>query len=209
MTKHNESYITIEKAYQHFNKHLWGGKLPPCLITYTRHRRAYGYFSPNRMITVDSKSIAHEIALNPLHFKTRPLHEVLSTLVHEMAHLWQQERGNFAGNYHNREWGSEMKRIGLYPSDTGRKGGKETGRNMSHYIIEGGLFEVSYDALKHKVILYQDRAETSAEKKVRRNKAASKTKYTCPHCEVNAWAKPNAPLMCGECECNMVTEDDI
>jgi hypothetical protein len=30
-------------------------------------------------------------------------------------------------------------------------------------------------------------------------KAASKTKYTCSGCGANAWAKPEALLICGEC----------
>jgi hypothetical protein len=30
-------------------------------------------------------------------------------------------------------------------------------------------------------------------------KKASKTKYTCPTCAQNAWAKPNALLICGNC----------
>ena len=33
----------------------------------------------------------------------------------------------------------------------------------------------------------------------RKKKAASKTKYTCPNCDANAWAKPEAQLICGTC----------
>jgi protein-arginine kinase activator protein McsA len=33
----------------------------------------------------------------------------------------------------------------------------------------------------------------------RKKKAASKTKYTCPTCGTNAWAKPNTALICGAC----------
>ena len=30
-------------------------------------------------------------------------------------------------------------------------------------------------------------------------KKSSKTKFTCPDCGQNAWAKPEAVLVCGEC----------
>jgi len=30
-------------------------------------------------------------------------------------------------------------------------------------------------------------------------KKASKTKFTCPECGQNAWAKPDAALICGDC----------
>ncbi|MDQ2774935.1 MAG: hypothetical protein M3Y57_08460, partial [Acidobacteriota bacterium] len=33
----------------------------------------------------------------------------------------------------------------------------------------------------------------------RKKKAASKTKYTCPTCGANAWAKPDTQLICGAC----------
>jgi hypothetical protein len=32
-----------------------------------------------------------------------------------------------------------------------------------------------------------------------RGKKSSKTKFTCPKCGLNAWAKPDACLICGEC----------
>ena len=40
-----------------------------------------------------------------------------------------------------------------------------------------------------------DAARTKAKKK-----AASKTKYTCPACAANAWAKPETALVCGDCD---------
>jgi hypothetical protein len=40
--------------------------------------------------------------------------------------------------------------------------------------------------------------EGDAEK--RKKKSASKTKYTCPTCNVNAWAKPQTALICGDCQ---------
>jgi hypothetical protein len=44
-------------------------------------------------------------------------------------------------------------------------------------------------------------AIVSAEEEVpRRRKAASKTKYNCPACELNAWAKPGVNLVCVDCE---------
>ena len=33
----------------------------------------------------------------------------------------------------------------------------------------------------------------------RKKKAASKTKYTCPTCGANTWAKPETKLICGVC----------
>jgi hypothetical protein len=67
--------------------------LPRCLITYQRQRNSFGYFSQGRFGTREGVEIAHEIALNPKHFRERTEEEILATLAHEMCHLWQHEFG--------------------------------------------------------------------------------------------------------------------
>ena len=47
--------------------------------------------------------------------------------------------------------------------------------------------------------LLQLEADAEAERGTREMKAASKTRYTCPRCSVNAWAKPGTRLACGVC----------
>jgi transcription elongation factor Elf1 len=44
--------------------------------------------------------------------------------------------------------------------------------------------------------------------KTRKKKAASKTRYSCPECGTNAWAKPAVHLVCGECDERMEEEID-
>jgi hypothetical protein len=41
----------------------------------------------------------------------------------------------------------------------------------------------------------------------RKKKAASETKYTCPSCSVNAWAKPYTTLICGDCREEMLADE--
>ena len=76
---------------------------------------------------------------------------------------------------------------------------------MSHLIDENGRFAKAVGKLlaEHPAILYSDRSENDA---TRKKKAASKTKYTCPGCGLNAWAKPDAQLVCGNCQEPMQAE---
>ncbi|MBT9598405.1 MAG: SprT-like domain-containing protein [Vitreoscilla sp.] len=88
----------------------------------------------------------HEIALNPATFSDRSDEEILSTLVHEMCHLWQQCHGRPGRRgYHIRDWAAQMLSIGigLYPSDTGRPGGRMVGERVSHYVVAGAPFAVA------------------------------------------------------------------
>jgi len=203
-----QTYTSLTTAYDFFNRELFSGSLPPCLITMQRHRGTFGYFCGERFAnTSDPKEITDEIALNPAHFASRKPVEVLSTLAHEMAHLWQHHYGKPSRTrYHNKQWAAKMREIGLIPTATGEPGGKETGQKMTHLIEENGRFASAVQTLlaEHPAILYHDRSVSDAE---RRKKAASKTKYTCPSCGLNAWAKPEAPLVCGNCQEPMQAEN--
>jgi hypothetical protein len=204
------TYSGLNLAYDFFNGRLFDSKLPACLITLQRHKGAYGYFAPGRFGSRDGSTTADEIALNPSHFKERCNGDILSTLVHEQAHLWQQHFGKPSrGGYHNKEWGAKMKELGLYPSSTAMPGGRETGQKVSHYIIKGGPFDLACNALLEKGFdhLYVELWDESAkEKKKRAEKAKSKTAFCCPTCETKAWAKPTASLMCGDCDEHMEAE---
>ncbi len=135
-----ETYAELQHAYDTFNAQLYEGELPECLITLQREKKAYGYFSAERFANRAGEK-TDEIALNPSYFAVVPLVEIMQTLVHEMAHLWQHHRGTPGrGRYHNGEWADKMEAIGLMPSSTGQPGGKRTGDSMADYAIEGGRF---------------------------------------------------------------------
>ncbi|MGJ4954598.1 SprT-like domain-containing protein [Bradyrhizobium sp. HKCCYLRH2015] len=206
------TYGELNRAYDFFNDRLFGGELPRCLITMQRHKGAYGYFSPERFGSRDGE-VADEIALNPTHFSTRTVRQTLSTLVHEMCHLWQKHFGRMPRRaYHDKQWAKKMHEVGLHPSSTGAPGGKQTGQHVSHFILDDGPFARAFDEFEKLGMneLFGDRlkiSESDAAKTAREKKKASKTKFTCPDCELNAWAKPDARIMCGTCEVPMEAEE--
>ena len=199
MTPTGHTYTAIDRAYAFFNSKLFGGELPCCLVTLQRKAKSYGYFAGNRFATRDGSQTTDEIALNPNHFACRTIEEILSTLVHEMVHLWQYRLGTPPKSaYHNCEWANKMLEVGLIPSTTGEPGGKQTGTKVSHYIEESGRYEQAVRELLGDgfTLAYADVLQTGTREK----KAASKTKYTCGECGANAWAKPGILLTCGECD---------
>jgi predicted SprT family Zn-dependent metalloprotease len=216
ITPTKETYDQLQYAYERLNAALFGGELPNCLMTLQRHRRTYGYFSGNRFAHQDGHS-TDEIALNPAHFRDRPVHEVLATLAHEMVHLWQAHHGKPGrGRYHNKEWAAKMKAIGLQPTDTGEEGGKETGDAVHHLIVPGGRFERATSRMKTKGYDLKwtenpriSRAGKSAEAEEAgaENKSGKRARYDCPQPHhddkgkeyvFRAWARHDAKLVCGE-----------
>ena len=243
------AYKELQHAYDFFNEHLFNNELPNLLITLQRGKLTFGYFSPERFT---GKSTVSELALNPDYFGERSLADTLSTLAHEMCHVWQHyaEVKKCRGGYHDRVWGHKMEAIGLMPSHSGLIGGKKTGQQMTHYIIQDGLFQqvvynllrggfeiswydrysanitapvskVNYDILvnwinntpKDNVELINKLTKTVNSNSIHmlddnNNKITIKPtlkgkntreKFTCPQCGLNAWAKPTAHLICGEC----------
>ena len=135
-----ESYQVIQEAYDYFNRKLFDGKLPNCLITYQRQKRIMGYVSFRRWVN-DNKEHVDELAINPEYFANYPVVEICQTLCHEMVHIWQAHFGQPGRRgYHNKEWASKMVKIGLMPSTTGKPGGEKTGEHVSDYIIANGAF---------------------------------------------------------------------
>jgi predicted SprT family Zn-dependent metalloprotease len=200
-------YQAFQQAYDFFNHELFGNSLPHVLVTLQRRSHTKGYFSPDRFAGRGVAEKVHELALNPDSFTSRTDEEILATLTHEMTHVWQCAHGDPGRpGYHNREWADKMKALGLYPSNDGNVSGKETGQNMSHYIIADGAFAEAYGKLKAKG--FQLHWESAA-REGNKTKIASKTKYSCPQCQQNAWAKPEAWLVCGECQCAMPGPDGI
>lgn len=189
-------YDEVTAAFDYFNKTLFDNRLTPVAITLTRHRKAFGFFAPKAFRSREGE-IAPEIALNPEHFVDRDPFEIYATLVHEMCHHYQNLFGKPSRNgYHNREFASIMKSVGLIASDTGEPGGKETGQNMSHYIDQAGMYIAAFNQfMQSHISEWGAMTELSFVPKGNR----SKVKYTCPECEQNAWAKPGANLCCGDC----------
>lgn len=208
-----ETYGFLIIAYDAINQEFFDGQLPNCMITLQRKGGALGYFSGNQFVDERDGQRTDEIALNPAALAKYPFEEVLSTLGHEMCHLWQyhfsayeKRRGKMRG-YHDKEWAAKMESIGLMPSDTGRPNGLKTGRSVSDYIIEGGPFSVFCEALKDSgfVLHWKEWQEYGAPMPdgiettgfpPQVQQPSSKTKFTCANCGQNAWAKPSAKIGC-------------
>jgi hypothetical protein len=199
-----DTYTQLDRAYRHFNKTLFASRLPACVITLHRKKGAFGYFWGDTWSERNGQHLTDEIALNPESFRERTTTEVLSTLVHEMCHLQQHHFGKPSrSGYHNKEWGRMMEAVGLIPSETGQPGGRKTGQRMTHYIAEGDKFARSCASLIDKGFSIPWQAMTGDEETARK-KAASKTRYSCAGCGLNAWGKPEIRLLCVECDMELM-----
>ena len=83
------------------------------------------------------------------------------------------------------------------PSNTGAPGGRRTGQQMTHYIVDGGPYDQAYNKL-----IAGGFAELLADiqRPTDRKKAESKTLSICPKCSGRGWSAPTQSLACGNCQ---------
>lgn len=191
-----------------------GQRLSTPVLTWTHDKRQAGCFWS--LVDKQNNSAgtwkingtqAFEIALNPnyvLEDKTGKY--FLRVLTHEMTHQWQAEFGKPGKVYHNSQFADKMETFGLICSNTGKEGGRRTGRSMREYIVPG-KFEDMFENRTPEFKRLFDRVThilgfASKPKKAKKNKV----KYKCngEDCDLTVWGKPGlsegGKLYCFDCD---------
>jgi predicted SprT family Zn-dependent metalloprotease len=93
---------------------FFDGKLPEVVLSFdVRNRKNLGHYCLRR----NGLGVRWNVNLNPIHLG-RPLYEVLATLLHELAHAWQYEKGTGGKPpHHNREFVEKCEAMGI-PTDS-------------------------------------------------------------------------------------------
>jgi predicted SprT family Zn-dependent metalloprotease len=201
----NEVFAAYSGQYDYFNRTLFNGELPDCLLNFSRKgKNNHGFFAPERWSDSeqsDGATFKHEISLNPTTLRNRSQEDITSTLVHEMCHLWQREFGKPGKRgYHNEEWAKKMDEVGLTPSNTGAPGGKRHGIQMTHFVTPDGVFARAFSAMPAELQLPWLGLDPTGTKGPA---PTSKFKYTC-QCDNKIWGRQGLNLRCEDCQSDFV-----
>jgi hypothetical protein len=73
---------------------------------------------------------------------------------------------------------------------------------MTHYVIEGGPFDLAFRRMPAAWFLPFTCGEAAAAtgKAKPTAKASSKSRYTCPSCSAHIWGKPGLEVVCVPCQ---------
>jgi hypothetical protein len=200
-------YTELRMLYDTCNTKFFASQLPPVMILLRPRRSTFGYFQKacwgQMPCDHSTRQAVHAIALNSTLLPRLGEEEMVSTLVHEMTHLWQECFGERKPPkpYHNREWAAKMVSMGLMPSSTGQPGGKQLGKNISEFRLDNGVFRHWYDALPKPLLSWGEVPQMVPVKT-----APKRLKYICPSCEQKAWALEGASLLCGDCREPLIVE---
>lgn len=204
----------LQTAFDHFNRELFGGKLPPVVFTFVKLKKARGHFHAGQWSAQGVEQRTHEIALDPVACELGGDEIAASVLVHEMVHELEQEEGRGPKKaYHSKTWAENMHKVGLRPIGVSSKGeptGKETGPNATHAIVDDGPFAKAWKKLAAEgwkltwsclpPVVKAKKGKGGGEGKSTEGKRQT---FCCPECDAKAWAKFSAKLKCGECDTDM------
>jgi predicted SprT family Zn-dependent metalloprotease len=209
-------YTMLQRAYDMFNDQLFDGVLPDCLITLRSYPNSKGFFVADQFAGRKSDEKICEIALNPDSFGISSDEEILSNLLHEMAHAWNHYYGiPTKPGYHSKAWSKKMLEVGLNPISYD-KNSKNTGYRVDHEIIDGGQFQKLAHQLLNTGVQFSWQSVKTSKKAdepepilCAEKKENSKTGFSCPECLQKAWAKSSANLLCGICNKRMLTKAEL
>lgn len=218
-------YADVTFAWQFLNERNFDGKLLDSVFVFTRHKKVQAYFRPNRFQNLNGKQ-AHEIGLNSGYLRTIGDAAALALIARLQCHQWRYDFGPVnarsqtpAPGYTDRITAVKMIEVGLMPPHTGLPEGDQTGYDVSHFVIEGGQFDLDCKELlasgfrinwhdkPDPPALNNDAKDADANATpVKPKKKATRTKFACDECEQAAWAKASAQLLCGRCGLPLISQ---
>jgi len=176
---------------------------------------AYGWISVNKVWSSKDAAWFREINLCA-EYLNRPVELVITTLQHEMVHLYNIHRNvqdtSRAGTYHNREFRDIAEQRGLVVEKDPKYGYCVTKPSLEFTELvkkncRAGCFKLE------RTKTYRDgtpkvtkTGSDGKEKTVTRTKQSSR-KYVCPECGVTVRASKDVNVKCGDCDLEMVKKN--
>ena len=195
----------LEDAYGVFNREYFNGELPMVMITIQSSLKAYGHCTTKK-IWASGSDRYYELNLSA-EYLSRPIENVLATLVHEMVHIYCMETGikdtSNNGRYHNKRFKAEaeMRDLKIAYAPTIGWSVTEPTEVFIRNVKNWGL----YDACENYRLgaLQTDSADGTDKPR----KKTSTRKYYCPVCGNSVRATKDVNILCMDCNVQMIKAD--
>lgn len=137
----------LEKIFRALNADWFDGELEEPIITIQSTPRAYGHVTVGK-VWFRKDQMRHELNLGA-ETLTRPIEEVVATIMHEMVHLYniahEVQDCSRGGAYHNKRFKAEAERRGLIIEHHEKYGWTITSPSdkLMEYILDMGWSEIA------------------------------------------------------------------
>jgi ribosomal protein S27AE len=207
----------LQRMFRLLNKTYFNDELerPVIAILTDTTSGAYGWISVNKVWSSKDNAWFREINLCAEHLN-RPVELVITTLMHEMCHLLNIQRGvqdtSRSGTYHNQKFKEVAECRGLVVGKSDKYGfcittPSDAFTELVKQNCRAGCFKLE------RTKTYRDgtpKVTTTGadgrEKTVTRTKQSSR-KYVCSKCGVTVRATKEVNIVCGDCGITMTTTE--
>lgn len=211
LTKYSRVAGYLEKLYDKLNTDFFDGALTRPVITIQSTARAYGHYSLAPIWDVGGREVRHEIniAAGTL---SRPIENVVSTLLHEMVHQYNNEILNVqdcsrGGTYHNKLFRSAAEDHGLVVTRSEKYGWSHTEPSdyLMAWLIENDVREIPMNRAE----FLQTRIGggphiPNGGLPTTGTKRSASRRYSCPQCSSIVRATKVVNVICGDCLTHMI-----
>ena len=217
LSEHNEF---LEVAFRVLNKVYFNNELPEAVITIQSSQRAYGHITVGE-IWRDEWDSYHEINISA-EYLNRPIENIISTLLHEMCHLYAMENNiketSNNGRYHNKRFKEIAEARDLKISHARYIGWSVTEPTEK---LKSTIKEYHLDS-KIEYVRMGGYAGTGGNNDGDGNgglsgaggqagrapkKKSSTRKYFCPCCKNSVRATKDVNIMCMDCQMQMIKQE--
>ena len=201
----------LQRNFKRLNEIYFNGELEKPVITILTDNKggAYGWISVNKVWSSKDSKYFREINLCA-EYLNRPAELVITTLLHEMVHLWNIQNGiqdcSRSGTYHNAKFKEIAEKCDMLVEKSDKYGYCITkpSEKLIEYVKENcrvGCFKLE------RMKTYKDGTPKTTttgsdgkEKTVSRTKQSMR-KYTCPACKliIRASRDITGKLLCVDC----------
>ena len=211
LTTYNRAAAYLNTIFDLLNARYFESALSRPIITIQSTPKAYGHYTLYDAWSVDGDKGMREINIGAGTL-SRPIENVVATLLHEMCHYWNDltgvkdcSRGN---TYHNRKFEAKAEACGLIIEHHPTYGWSITSPSdeLLEFCIDNDLREIRLcrnDADFSRVPGTGTHAGTFAGNGGF-NKKSSTRKYVCPCCGMSVRATRNVNIACLDCEEQLV-----
>ena len=192
----------LQAAFNAINRDFYGGELEKVIITVKENtkRQTYGWIELDKNWTQNGKA-RHEINIAADYIGKRTVTETITTLMHEMVHLYNVQNGiqdtSRSGLYHNKEFKKAGEAHGLIIEKVEKIGWSKT--TATPETVEWIKKNIPIKQFG----VYKQIAEKDPTKHKTRQ---SSRKYVCPCCGLIARLTKEANIGCIDCGKEMIFE---
>ena len=208
LTSYNRVAGYLNKIFDLLNAEYFENELSRPTITIQSTPKAYGHFTLRDDTWTSTIGNTHEINIGAGTL-ARPIEDVVATLLHEMVHYYNYERGvqdcSRGNTYHNRKFKAEAEARGLVVEHSDRYGWNRTSpsETLLDFVIENGLTDILLNRNEESGFAITGTG-THNGFPISLPKKSSTRKYICPCCGMSVRATREVNIACMDCDEAMV-----